>query len=185
MTYMGRIDVLEQYGIPVKPHLEQFERIKRWKTRIDAFRYSNSNEDEIPSQLDFICAFFVNCYHLRDFLTYSKVISDEIVKNFIDANIEMQICRDICNESKHCSLTNPSIGVIDPKTKKKKAIGFSSVILRKEYDPFQEILKQSNPIKKIKYVVMANGENFDLFELADKCVMLWENFLRENGCLNK
>jgi hypothetical protein len=188
---MGRIDVLEHYGIPVKPHLEQFERIKRWKKRIDEFRYSNNTEDEINNQLDFIYAFFVNCYHLRDFLTYSrmfpddkeiipddeKIVSNEVVQSFIHSNIEMQICRDICNESKHCFLTNPSIGEIDPETNKKQATGFSGVILRKEYDPFQEILKYDNPIRNIKYIVMANNKNYEVFELADKCVKLWEKFI--------
>lgn len=79
---------------------------------------------------------------------------------------------------------NPSIGEIDAKTNKKKATGFSGVILRKEYDPFQEILKQDNPIKNIKYIVMADGKNLDVFELADKCVNLWKNFLEENKLLD-
>lgn len=180
---MGRIDVLKEYGIPVEPHLEQLARIKRWKKRIDAFRYGNNAEDEIPNQIDFIYAFFVNCYHLRDFLAYSKVISSVQIDQFFKDNLEMQICRDLCLESKHCSVTNPSFGEVDPETKKKKATEFAGVSLIREYDPFQEILKYDNPIKNIKYVVLANSEKHDVFELADKCVKLWEDFLKKNNCL--
>lgn len=181
---MGRVDVLEHYGIPVKPHLEPFERIKRWKKRIDAFRYSNGTEDEMNNQLDFIYAFFINCYHLSDFLRRSKVVSNDVIARFIEDNLEMQMCRYICFESKHCSLETLKSGITDSATGKKLIHGLTGCIV-KEYDPFQAVLKNDNPIKNIKYVLLANGKNYDLFELADTCVKLWEKFLQENNCLSK
>jgi hypothetical protein len=178
---MSRIDILKDLGLPIKPHLEQLERTKRWKKRLDDIRYSNSSVDKIPYQLDFIYAFFINCFHLRDFLKYSKTISDAIITKFFEDNIEMQICRDICNECKHCSLENPSIGLTIPNTNKKSASGWAGVCLVKDYDPFQEVLKNDNPIKNIKYVILAEGKMYNVFDLTDKCLNLWERFFKENS----
>ncbi len=190
---MGNLDILKDFGIPVNPHLDQLNRIRRWKRRLDEIRFSNSSEDRIPHQIDFIYAFFTNCYHLRDFLNNSKknsdiVISDNVINQlnqFFKTNIEMQICRDICNESKHCSLEYPAIGVKIPNTNKKSAEGLAGVCIVKEYDPFQEVLKNTNPIKNIKYVVLAEGKKYDVFELADKCLKLWEDFFQENDLADK
>ncbi len=118
-----------------------------------------------------------------------NIYNSDIVVNQLDqffkTNIEMQICRDICNESKHCSLENPSIGVKIPNTNKKSAEGLAGVCIVKEYDPFQKVLKNTNPIKNIKYVVLAGGKKYDVFELADKCLKLWEDFFQENDLADK
>jgi hypothetical protein len=178
---MGRFEAIGYYGFPVKPHLEQLARIKRWKSRIDDFRFSNSPDIEISNQLDFIYAFFINCYHLKDFLEYSKLVSDKVISKFVEKNIEMQICRYICFESKHCSITQAHSGITDSSTGEKVIHGLTGCIII-EGDPFQEILKYDNPIKNGKYSILVNGKNYDLFELADKCVKLWETFLEENNC---
>jgi len=180
---MSRVDILENSKIPIKPYLEQLERIKRWKKRLDDMRYSKSPENKIPDQIDFILSFFINCFHLRDFLKYSKPVSDDIINRFFEDNIEMQICRDICNESKHCSLENPSIGARIPGTNKKSAKGWDGICLVKEYDPFQEVLKNNNPIKNIKYVILTEGVKYDVFDLTDRCLILWQNFFEKYNLL--
>ena len=180
---MSRIDILESLGIPVKPHLEQLSRIRRWKKRLDEIRFSNSPESSIPDHYDFIYAFFINCYHLRDFLEHGGIIPKKVVDKLFEENVEMQICRDICNESKHCILDSPSIGVRIPNKNRKSANSWAGVCLIKEYDPFQEILKNDNHIKNIKCVVLAKGIKYDVFELADKCLKLWENLFKENDLL--
>ncbi|HLG24161.1 MAG TPA: hypothetical protein VI564_04515 [Candidatus Nanoarchaeia archaeon] len=180
---MSRKDILERLGIPVKPHLEQFARVHRWKKRLDKIRFSNSQESSQPEHYDFIYAFFTNCYHLRDFLKHSKAIQTKLVDEFFTKNKEMQICRDICNESKHCVLDSPSIGLEILNTNKKSAKGWAGVCLIREYDPFQEVLKNDNPVKNIKYVVLADGKKYNVFELADKCYQLWTNFFKENKLL--
>lgn len=178
---MSRIDILEDLGIPASPHLEQLGRIKRWKSRLDEIRFNNDSEDKMPHQMDFIYVFFINCYHLKDFLDYSKIISDNEVKSFFDKNIEMQICRDICNESKHCSLHTPSIGIEIPNSKKRSAKGFAGVCIVREYEPFG----RETPIKNTNYVVLAKGKKYDVFELAGRCLSLWMDFFNENNLFNK
>ncbi|MBS3136500.1 hypothetical protein J4401_06100 [Candidatus Woesearchaeota archaeon] len=180
---MSRKDILEDLGITVKPHLEQFARVNRWKERLDKIRFSNSPESNLDYHYDFIYAFFTNCYHLRDFLRHSKVIQTNLVDDFFANNKEMQICRDICNESKHCILDTPSIGAKIPDTNKKSAKGWAGVFLIREYDYFQNTLKNDNPIKNIKYVVLADLEKYNVFELADKCCQLWSSFFEANNLL--
>jgi hypothetical protein len=161
-----------------KPYLEQFERIKRWHKILNEIRVSNASEDRTDYQVDCIFAFFINCYHLRDWLEHSKVTSPSILNDFIENHKEMQICRDICNGAKHLSLTSRSIGK-DVKCD----CGFHGVFLHREYDPFQEVLKHDNPVRNITYNIFVEYEKFNVFEVADKCVSLWEDFLKENNLL--
>ena len=69
--------------------------------------------------------------------------------------------------------------VENPNTGKK----ISGVFLLREYDFFQEVLKRNNPVKNVKYVVLANGKKYNVFKLADRCIELWINFFKENNLL--
>jgi len=154
-----------------KPYLEQFERIKRWHKILNEIRVSNASEDKTDYQIDCIYTFFINCFHLKDWLIHSKVISEETANNFINDHKEMMICRDMCNGVKHLSLTNPSIGK-DVECD----CGLHGVFLHREYEPFQK----NNPVKNITYNIFVEYEKYNAFVVADKCVSLWESFLKEN-----
>jgi len=119
-----------------KPYLEQFQRMKRWYNILNKIRVSNANENQTDKQVDIIYAFFINCFHLKDWLIHSKAIEQKKVNDFIENNKEMMICRDLCNGCKHLSLTNPSVAK-DVKCN----CGFHGVFLHREFDPFQEVLK--------------------------------------------
>ena len=166
MSFAGRLHQ--------KPYLEQWERINRWYHRLNKLKKSNMPENETNNQVDFIYAFFINCFHLRDWLiAYDPSLSDKINKLFEFK--EMQICGDICNGCKHLSLTYPSIrefnGVVE------------GVSIHREFDPFQNILKYDNPIQNITYVILAGPEKFNLFFIVDRCMSIWKTFLSENGLL--
>lgn len=158
-----------------KPYLEQFERIKRWNRILNEIKVSNASEDKTDYQVDCIYSFFINCFHLKDWLIHSKVISKDTVNKFINNHKEMKVCRDICNGVKHLSLTDPSIGK-DVKCD----CGFHGVFLHREYDSYQEVLKNNNLVGNITYNIFAEYEKFNAFTLADRCVKLWESFLKEN-----
>ena len=52
------------------------------------------------------------------------------------------------------------------------------------YVPDFLILKDDKyPLKNINYFILANFDKYDLFELANKCLYLWEDFLRQNSLL--
>lgn len=176
---MGLLHIMSWAGkFHKKPYLEQFERIKRWHKILNEIRVSNSSEDEADYQVDCIYAFFINCYHLKDWLLHSKVVDKSKINGFIKKNKEMKICRDICNGIKHLSLTNPSIG-----HNIKCDCGWHGVTLHREYDSFQEVLKNANPLQNATYTVLADFEKFNVFELADRCVELWKNFMEDNSLI--
>lgn len=66
-----------------KPYLEQVERIKRWNEILNDIRVSNSPEDRADYQVDCIYAFYINCFHLKDWLIKSKAIDKMKLNNFI------------------------------------------------------------------------------------------------------
>ena len=161
-----------------KPYLEQFERMKRWYEVLKEISISNGPESQADYQVDCIYAFFMNCFHLKDWLISSGVISKNEVNSFINSNEEMKICRDLCNGSKHLNLNNPSIGRDD-----KCGCGWHGVTLHREYDPFYQTIESPKPLKKFNYVILADFERFNVFSLADKCFNLWEEFMNDNSLL--
>lgn len=161
-----------------KPYLEQFNRVKRWNNILKQIQVSNSSENKTDYQVDCILAFFINCHHLRDWLEYSKAVSKEKLNELFKNNVELRICRDICNKTKHLSLNrSPSVGSKDTCNK----LGYG-VTLHREYNHFA-LPTDLNPVKNISYVVVAAFEKYNAFELADKCLNLWEDFLKQNSLL--
>ncbi|HEY9684464.1 MAG TPA: hypothetical protein V6C86_22980 [Oculatellaceae cyanobacterium] len=71
----------------------QFDRMCRWYDRIQ----QNQHED-------FIYAFFQNCYILRDWLLHDEVITKDEWETFIQKFKCIQLCRDLCNGTKHGQL---------------------------------------------------------------------------------
>lgn len=84
----------------------------------------------------------------------------------------MKICRDICNGAEHLSLMDPSIGT---------GRGWNGV--HREYDPFHDPLIYGNPLMNSTYVVLADFHKFTAFDLANRCLELWGNFLKDNSLL--
>jgi hypothetical protein len=62
-----------------RPYLEQFERIKRWQAALTGADASS----DVSREADIIYAFFMNCYHLRDWLEKSKVVKKAKVDSFL------------------------------------------------------------------------------------------------------
>ncbi len=160
-----------------KPYVEQFERIKRWHKILNKIKISNSPEKQADYQVDCIYSFFINCYHLRDWLEHSKVVDKTKIDKLFGDNIEMKICRDICNGIKHLSLTNPSIG-----NNVSCNCSWHGVTLHREYI-HPEMRNGNSPLKDSNYVIIADFEKINVFDLADKCINLWDNFLKTNSLL--
>lgn len=161
---MTRHDFAKEWNMGIKPHIDQLERVERWYERL---QQAEVGSDE---QLDFLFAFFTNCYHLRDFLEESD-ISQEKIAGLLKKH-EMQICRDICNESKHCSLSRPSI--YESQSDGQKDTGtFGGVVILRAVD----LLHPDTPY----WVVRVQGvERHEALELAHKCLTLWREFFSEN-----
>lgn len=110
---------------------------------------------------DFMFAFFQNCFMLREWIKKTSPLSKGDLDNLFNSTPELRICRDICNGTKHYSISKPSVDA-----------EFS--ILR-EYDPSEASGHRLRIIVQDKNHV-ADGK-YDLLELAGKCLRIWEGFL--------
>lgn len=140
----------------------QFERIERWLTRLRRVR---DNKKNIHDQIDFLWAFFLNCYHLRDYLKLTSDIPESSLNQLFEQHLTMRIVRDLANGFKHLLLTRVPE---DPRF----SVGL-------EYNYFECELGGES----ICWDVDVNGQKFDLFDLAEEAVRIWRDFLEENSLL--
>ncbi|HEY3327006.1 MAG TPA: hypothetical protein VGK14_07510 [Novimethylophilus sp.] len=136
----------------------QYRRMLRWRDRLSEVYGS----DDTNTIYDFIYAFFQSCYHLRDWLVSDNVATKEEITALFNSSIELQLCRDICNATKHLQYNTPSI---DPRPR-----------IGKEWDPW----------KKESYgLYLYSDKRRPISELVHECVTTWDKFLDEKGLKEK
>jgi hypothetical protein len=112
---------------------------------------------------DMAYAFFVACYHLRDWLLQDpRVVKDELDK-FIADDQSLSLCRDICNGSKHAVLTRARSTDDARLGRQHVTVGGTA---------------GSAYRWTVTYVDIATNEarGRDALELADACMARWEVF---------
>ena len=159
---MTRYDSAKGFGFNLNPHAEHLARVKRWFGRV------RNSENGSVEQYDFLLAFFTSCHHLRDFLKVSG-ISEEKLSKVVNSQ-EMKVCRDICNESKHCSLSKPSFYTSLQNGKKHTGLFDGVVVLREFF-----------PVRGSFFTVVVQGDKYDALELAHNCLAVWVRFISENN----
>lgn len=143
---------------------EQFERLNRWYKRFKEINNGRIHDKSSEFYKDDVYAFFMNCYHLKDWIINDPATEadDKLVENYINKNRELLICADICNGLKHFRLKkerskeSPKLGGM----KAKVHLGTEPTTIAVEY----EINTSSGPI--------------DAFDLATKCMKAWEDFIK-------
>lgn len=146
---------------------EQFERMKRWYERIG--KIDQGILHNLPSDYyhDVIYAFFLNCYHLKDWIKNDNDVEQskkEKVEPFISQNECMSVCADICNGIKHLERKSNRSDK-DPEFGGRK---------------FSLNLGGPEPIIKVKFSIRTKTGTIDAFELASECVQKWEEFIKDN-----
>lgn len=146
-------------------YLEQLARVKRWYRRLEEIHIGREHNRESDYYQDVLYSFFQNCFHLKDWLIESGVTNNKVVDKFISSEDDMKICRDLCNGSKHLVIKDPSI---DPGIKvKNRAFSLS--------------LSNESPRIKVVYWIEADGGVYHAFDVATRCLVLWEEFLERHG----
>jgi hypothetical protein len=140
----------------------QFERLLRSYKKLEEID-KTWNPNDLNHYLDDIYCFFMNCYHLKDWLINDTKFpaSQDDIENFVNSNIELQICADICNSHKHFKLKrsrsnkNPKVHRVD------------------------SIFKISGKGLQMgtKFIIETSTGILDTFDLATKCKNLWEDFI--------
>lgn len=130
----------------------------RWRTRVSEI-YRSEDSDAI---YDFTYAFFQSCYHLRDWLVSTGAASDKDMQTLFDSSIELQLCRDICNATKHLQYDRPSL---DPRPR-----------IGREWDPWK---------KEWHGWYLYSDERRPISKLVHDCVSVWDKYLSDNGLTTK
>ncbi len=145
------------------PYQEQLERIKRLKQDIE--RFSVATDDNFDKAIDAFTSFFIQCYHLRDWLIESRYNRVDI-DIFISKSIFLSLCRDIANKQKHKKIDKyePQYNLIEHKDS-----GISTPITC-YFDPFRKE-------KRFGIDVQEFGTLLDVIDLSEKCIKEWERFL--------
>lgn len=151
---------------------DQWERVRRWQSRIRAIGSAlPAQEPEKTLALDDVFAFFMNCYHLRDWVMRSGARTPNEVKAFIDGSAPMLVCQDICNGFKHYRL--------DPARRTTSDADWTTAT--RPADPV--VVAGGLSSRKVggqrgqRWVFETDGGDRDMFELADDCVEAWRKFL--------
>jgi hypothetical protein len=157
------------YKAPNRKYLEQWERVKRWYKKIKDIEEGTVEEsdDELRDQ---VYAFFINCYHLKDWV---KNTTNRNPEKLFDKNNGLEcfkVCADFVNYSKHLTLVNNVR--VDPNSDisqqgVKISLGKDLGVLKTQYN----------------WKIKSNRREIDVFYLATDCMSEWEKFLNKHKLL--
>jgi hypothetical protein len=138
--------------------------VKRWYKRFKEINDGLIHDKPSEFYEDEIYAFFMNCYHLKDWIRKDPAAASVTnqVENYINNNTELSLCADICNGLKHFHFDGDRSGE-NPEFGKKKAkldIGSGLTTIA------------------VKYEINTSSGSIDAFDLATKCMNAWEDFIK-------
>jgi hypothetical protein len=151
-------------------YLEQYERMQR---SYDRFRQINSRlADKVSSDYeDDVYAFFMHCYHLKDWVKndpWVKLQTPNIgadVEQFISDSEALRLCAALCSSRTRLELNRSHVSK-------------PSMFGRKRYHSQLNIGSRSST--RLEWLVQQknNKPPIDAFELATECIAEWNKFLQ-------
>jgi hypothetical protein len=161
---------------------EQYERVKRSLCRIE-----NRNEDLSEYHKDDIWHFFQDCYHLKDWLKNDSTIDDKTkgkngdnIEKFVRSNIELQLCADLANRTKHLELLKERVD----KNIETRSIAFHGPTISIKNKNGKEVYNSGPGKSNIEYFIqLSDKKYYEVLDIARKAVGLWEGFLKNNNLL--
>jgi len=148
----------------------QYARVRRWYARVELVASARAHQGDALADQDFIYAFFQNCHYLREWLLRFSAVPKAELDAFWNTSLELQLCRDICNSTKHVDVSQPSQSPF--------------VSFFREYDHFHVPSPGEGPHAMVQMNVRVGETKLDVFELAGRCMHQWDEFLRKRGLLN-
>jgi hypothetical protein len=142
---------------------DQRNRLGRWHKRLAAIGRGIPVGISKDEALDDVYAFFLNCYHLRDWVIGSGFKSEADVNAYIRGNDDLALCRDICTGLKHFR-AEPKRALFDSS--------WSTATVTVAIFP-----ERREPIPGEHWVITTDRGDVDMFDLADRCVAAWDSFL--------
>jgi len=151
--------------VKARKYQEQFDRLKRWYGRFEKIDQGRPHTVASDYYIDEIYAFFINCYHLKDWIQNDETVRlpQGKIEHFVHQNECMRVCKDICNGIKHLKRKSYSGG--DPEFGPRK---------------FSLDLGEPTTIIKVKYSIITKTGTIDAFQLASECLQRWKEFIKRN-----
>ena len=139
---------------------EQIARLARYFRRFKEYEAGLPADTGVsPEHKDLVYAFFLNCYHLKDWIKADPALAAlGDVEAFINSSPELRLCADICNASKHFELTRP-------RSNENPEVGIPNLVV-------------GNKAVVLRYEIATSSGEVDSFELAEACMAAWSKFLR-------
>lgn len=154
-----------------KSYSNQFERMKRYLARFKQINDGKTHDLTSPHYEDDVYAFFQTCYHLKDWIKADPTcLNWGCVENLINTNTDLAICADLANALKHLSRTRKMRSTANP------SFAGSHVHL----NITDGIDTHEGVYIAIDYKISTASGDIDAFELAERCVAIWENFINSN-----
>lgn len=152
----------------MQSYKEQYDRTKRKFELFTEINNGKIHDKPSPYYGDLAQDFFQNCYHLKDWIKNdpSCLHCKNIVESYITNSVELSICADICNATKHLTLTsprsnkNPQLSGIEYKMKIMEAGSESIVHIAAKF-----------------YISTSSGDR-DALDLATLCMDAWDSFIK-------
>ncbi len=150
-------------------YLEQYERMQR---SYDRFREINSRlADKVSSDYeDDVYAFFMHCYHLKDWIKNDSSVKARMpnigtdVEQFINESDALSLCAALCNSLTRLELDRTHSN--EPR-----------IFGRRRYHYQLNIGSRSSV--RLQWLVEPNNKPpLDAFELATECIAEWDKFLQ-------
>ena len=177
----------EEYSEILESQYRRMERVHdKILSDIESTTFSKSSQERLDNVYDF----FFNCYHLREWVRGDNRV-DQSIKDALptfekhDSPVQFQMCRDLCNKSKHATLRNKPN---DPNT---KIIPYGSTVFKsstkdiKEAQKRKEVLhlKEEDGVFMGNYLVFFKGNRYDLRGVVQACMYAWKRFFEDNDLL--
>jgi hypothetical protein len=148
-------------------YIQQWDRVNRWHQRLRPIAEGIDQPPSIEHYRDDTFAFFLNCYHLKDWIKNDQSVPHlkDRVEPYINESWALSLCADLCNGLKHLSLTNTRSG---------QHPAFGSKVWR--IPP-----GSTAPHAGIGFWITGTSEPCEAFYLAGECMMAWETFFLMNS----
>jgi len=149
----------------------QFYRTERWLGRLKAIHSGQHMPvGSFDDSLDHVLAFFLNCYHIKDWLKngpdwhegVEREVKERAVEQFVAESQELQICADLCNGNKHFHF--------DQQLRSGTAPEFHSIHVSVD-------ATKCPPTTTTRYMLRTAKGTVDAYELASECIDLWRSFI--------
>ena len=177
----------EEYSEKLESQYRRMERkYKEVLNDFEGMSFSKSSEEK----LDAVHDFFLICYHLREWVEKDVKVHMEIKNNLPtfekqDSPVQFQMCRDLCNKSKHLVLERK------PNDINTKIIPYGSALFKVPTKELKEAqnkketihLKEEDSIFMGDYLVLFRGNQYDLKGVVQGCMHIWKEFFEKNDLI--